>query len=55
MPNTPSQTIKRLYKKAHPAGDTSLKDFAVDLASNGTKDERAVVEAWFKNKGQNKK
>ena len=43
---TPSQRIKRLHKKSGNK-ETSLKDFAVELSSNGTKDEKRLVEDWF--------
>jgi hypothetical protein len=50
MSHTPSQRLKRLYDSRPSDDDRSLKDFACDLARNGTKDEKQLVEEWFKNK-----
>lgn len=43
---TPSHRIKRLHKKSG-SKETSLKDFAVELSANGTKDEKKLVDDWF--------
>ena len=43
---TPSQRIKRLHRKSG-SKDTSLKDFAIEISSNGTRDEKQLVEDWF--------
>lgn len=47
---SPSKRLKRLYDNRPENDDRSLKDFAVDLASNGSKDEKQLVEDWFKAK-----
>lgn len=44
---SPSRRIKRLHQKRE---GISLKDFAVELGQNGTKDEKALVETWLANK-----
>jgi len=43
---TPSHRIKRLHRKSGNR-ETSLKDFAVELGNNGTRDEKRLVEDWF--------
>jgi hypothetical protein len=50
---TPSQRIKTLWRKNGPGDDgISLKDFAVNLAQNGTKDEKTLVDTWLGNKAR---
>lgn len=49
-PQSPSKRLKRLYGARTVHNDMSLKDFAVDLGSNGSKEEKALIEDWFKNK-----
>lgn len=45
---SPSQRIKKLHRnKTEPV---SLKDFAVELSQNGTKEEQQLVESWLANK-----
>ena len=46
-----SKRLKRLYDRRDVNDDRSLKDFACDLARDGTKDEKQLVEEWFKSKG----
>lgn len=51
---TPSKRIKTLHTKSDSGA--SLKDFAVELGQNGSKDEKLLVEAWLSNKaGEPKK
>ena len=60
--HTPSTRIKYLYKTRRDYAsltksddiDISLKDFAVDLASNGAADEQALANEWLNNKAKNK-
>jgi protocatechuate 3,4-dioxygenase beta subunit len=44
---SPSRQIKKLHR-SH--SDISLKDFAVELAQNGTPVEKRLVETWLTNK-----
>lgn len=45
---TPSKRIKTLYRtRRQPGVYVSLKDFAVELGRDGSKDERKLVEDWL--------
>lgn len=44
---SPSRRIKKLHRKHE---GVSLKDFAVELGQNGTKEEKSLVETWLANK-----